>query len=467
MKSARKMCIALVLALTASVLSSITASAITFTPTSGVDEEGNPIPLELYSESVYMMNLDTGDVIVDINGDEERAPASLTKLMTAAVLLDEFDGDEEQMRAEYVSAGSEAFDELYGTGASTADIRPYEEVNYYDLLAALLIPSSCEAANIIAINIAGSISDFCVMMNEKAQELGLENSHFSNAHGLFVSQNYSTCHDIATLCKYLLDEYEVFEEIVAMPTYQMEATDYHAEGSLLINTNYMLSSSSYYYYSAVKGIKTGSLDAAGRCLASYASYDGYNYLIVTMGAPMDKLEEDVERGEEDPDSFYANDVIYYNMLDHAALYDWAFYSLTATDFINPSSEVTEAVVEFGENADYVNLKPAEGYTQLWPDSISVDQVERQITVRDNIVAPIEPGDVLGEMTLIYNDEEIATIDLVATSRVERANLAAKLEIAKAFPGSTEFKYAIYAVIMLFVVYTVGYFIYMQFKYMKK
>lgn len=467
MKHARKICIALTLTLIVSILSPLTASAFNFTPTSGVDEKGNPVPLSLYSESVYMMNLDTGDVIVDINGDEERAPASLTKIMTAAVLLDEFKGSEKKMKEKYVSAGSEAFDELYGTGASTADIQPNEKVNYYDLLAALMIPSSCEAANIIAINLGGSISGFCDMMNEKAEKLGLEHTHFSNAHGLFVAQNYSSCKDIAVLCKYLLDKYEVFKEIVAMPSYQMESTEYHSVGSTIVNTNYMISSASDYYYSYVKGIKTGSLDAAGRCLASYASYDGYNYLTVTMGAPMEKLEEDVKRGEEDPESFYANDVIYYNMLDHAALYDWAFDTLVSTDFINPNSEVTEAAVEFGENADYVNLKPAEGYTQLWPTSISIDDIEQQISVKENIVAPIELGDVLGEMKLVYNGEEIASIDLVATSKVERSAVSEKLEVAKAFPKSTEFKYAIYAVIMLFVVYTIGYVIYIQFKYMKK
>lgn len=467
MKQKNRICFLTALMLIISVISPYSASAFNFTPTSGVDEKGDPVPLSLYSESVYMIDLDTGDVIVDINGEEERAPASLTKIMTAAVLLDEFKGSEKKMKASYVSAGSEAFDELYGTGASTADIQPNEKVNYYDLLAALMIPSSCEAANIIAINLGGSISGFCDLMNQKAEKLGLKNTHFSNAHGLFVAQNYSSCKDIASLCKYLLDKYDVFKDIVAMPSYQMESTKFHSVGSTIVNTNYMLSSTSDYYYPYVKGIKTGSLDAAGRCLASYASYDGYNYLTVTMGAPMEKLEADIKKGDKDPESFYADDVIYYNMLDHSALYEWAFNSLASTDFINPNSEVTEATVEFGDNADYVNLKPAAGYTQLWPKGISTDNIERKVIVKSNIVAPVEPGDILGEMKLIYNGEEIASIDLVATSKVERSASAEKLEIAKAFPKSSEFRYAVYAVIMLFVVYTIGYFICIQFKYMKK
>ncbi|MGN0624201.1 MAG: D-alanyl-D-alanine carboxypeptidase, partial [Oscillospiraceae bacterium] len=118
-------------------------------------------------------------------------------------------------------------------------------------------------------------------------------------------------------------------------------------------------------------------------------------------------------------------------------------------------------------ADYVNLKPEKGYSQLWPAEISVDEVQKEIIVKDNIVAPIETGDVLGEMKLSYNGETIASIDLVATSRVDRSEAASKVEIAKAFPKSTEFKYAMFAVIMVFAAYSIGYLVYMQLKYMKK
>ena len=123
-------------------LCGITAEAFNFEPVKGYDEDGNTIPLSLYSESVYMFNMDTGDVIIDVNSNEQRVPASLTKIMTAIVLLDEFDGDENKLKSTKYSAGTEAFDELYGTGASTADIQPNEEVTCYDLLCALMLPSA-------------------------------------------------------------------------------------------------------------------------------------------------------------------------------------------------------------------------------------------------------------------------------------------------------------------------------------
>lgn len=445
---------------------STVASAFQYTPTAGIDENGKPIPLELYSESVYMINLETGEELVSIDSERARVPASLTKVMTAVVLLEEFEDNFEEMKTTYVSAGSEVFDELYGTGASTADIRPHEKVSYYDLLAALLIPSACEAANIIAINIAGSINEFCDMMNEKAEELKMKDTHFSNAHGLFANKNYTSCKDMAVLCQYALDNFPYFREIVSMSSYEMEATNYHSSGSVLANTNFMLRSTSKYYYSYAKGIKTGTLDSAGRCLASYATYDGVTYLIVSMGAPMQKQEKDYEKGAENPNSVFADDVVYYNIVDHINLYEWAFDTLVTTDFVNTSSEVAEAEVEFGKNANYVTLKPAEGYSRLWPNNVSVEEVKQVITVADNVVAPIEEGDTLGKLELVYNGEVLTAIDLVATSDVEQATFKAKLHIAASFFKSVEFFIALAIILAIIIIYSIIYAVKVQKKYMK-
>ena len=442
------------------------ADAFNFTPTSGYDDDGKAIPLELYSEAVYMVNLDSGEAIVDINGEDERVPASLTKIMTAVVLLDKFKGDEQKLKDTYYSAGSEAFDELYDTGASTADIQPGEEVSCYDLLAALLIPSSCEAANIIALNVSDSITGFTDLMNEKAEKLGMENTHFSNAHGLWAQQNYSSCKDMATLCEYAISKYQVFRDIVCLPSYHMASTSYHSDGTDIYNTNLMLDSMTDYYYSYAKGIKTGTLDSAGRCLASYAEYEGTTYLIVTMGAPMDKLEEDVKKGEEDPDSIYGGDNVYYNLLDHINLYKWAFSSLVATDFVDKDSEVRDVKVSYGDGIDYANLKPANGFTRLWPVDISVNDVEKKITVYDNVVAPVEVGDVLGKMELVYKGEVLATIDLVSTTKVERSQVNAQVKIAKSYFESSVFKVTLTILIALIVIYSVVHIAKIQKKYMK-
>lgn len=446
----------------------ISADAFNFTPVKGKDEDNNYIRLELNSESVYMINMDTGEVLIDIESKKQRVPASITKIMTAIVLLDEFEGDEQRLKSTKYSAGSEAFDELYGTGASTADIQPYEEVSCYDLLAALMIPSACEAANIIAVGMCGSIDAFVEKMNAKAAELGMDDSHFSNAHGLSGDNNYTTCEDIAKMCMYALDKYDVFADIVAMYDYVLAPTEFHPEGTYIFNTNYMLSIDSPYYYSYCRGIKTGTLDLSGRCLASYSVYDGKRYLIVTLGAPLDKKEEDYEKGYSHPLSVYAYDTVYYNLIDHINLYEWAFDYIEDREIVDKNSEIREAKVEFGEDGrDYVTLKPESGYSISMPAYIKDEEIKREIVVYDNVIAPVYKGDKLGELTITYDGDEIARIPLLATEAVNRSKPAETMAVAKSFTSSSEFRMALAIVILFAVGYTVIHIVIVQKKYMKK
>ena len=442
------------------------AEALTFMPTV-TDSEGNVKDVKLFSDCVYMINFDTGEAVVDVNSEKEVPPASLTKLMTAVVLLDEVGGDEATLKGRMMSSGTEAFDELYDTGAATADIQPYESVSAYDLLGALLVPSACEAANIIAENVGGSIPRFVDMMNEKANEMGLKHTHFSNAHGLFTQQNFSTARDIAAICKYAIDKYPVFKDIVESPSFMMEPTEYHPEGTYLTTTDYMINEFTDYYYPSCRGIKTGTTDAAGRCFASYATVDGITYLVVTLGAPMEKLPEDIKKGEEDPESLYADDVVYYNFLDHINLYNWAFNMLVRKDFIDDLSEVKDVYVGYGKKRDYANLKPASRYTRMWPANIKVEEVEKVITVKDHIVAPVEVGDVLGKMELVYKGETLAEIDLISTTKVERSPAKERMALVKAYFRSNVFKVTAGIVIGGIGLYCVAVFLMAQRKYLRK
>ncbi|MBR6045862.1 MAG: D-alanyl-D-alanine carboxypeptidase [Ruminococcus sp.] len=466
MKFLKRLCLAVAAVLTVTAALPFAASALTFTPSNGKDDNDNPVPILLYSKSIYMIDLSTGAPLVDINSTEKLSPGYLTQLMTCCMILDKFGGNEKQLKNTYVYGTSEAYDELYDTGAPTADIRPYEEVSYYDLIVSMVIASSCEAANITAMNLADSLFDFSLKMNDKAAELGMTDTKFSSAHGFFTLQNYSTAKDMAKLCKYIVDKYPVFHDICSKEYMQLEATEEHPEGTNLYTNNYIVSTYSDYYYAAAEGIKISNREDSGRCLASYAETDGSKYLIVSLGAPIEKTPADMLKGEQDPDSIYGSDNVYYNILDHISLYRWAFNSLTATDFINPNSEVTEAPVEFGEGADYVNLKPAKGYTALWPVDLKTDDVEKKVTVFENIIAPVEKGDVLGKMVLEYHGEQLASIDLVATSSVKRSKSSSTIKIMLSFFRSQEFKWALFIIIMMFSVYGIAYFMYLQLKYLK-
>ena len=426
MSFVRRACSAALAFLMLALLFCADISAVSFTP-----------EFDVYSEAAYLVNLDTGDVLYQKNADEQLTPASLTKIMTAVLVLEQFSNDITALSTTYVSGGYECYDELYMTGASTADIQPYEKVSYKDLLYALMLRSACEAANIIAVNIGGSLSGFAEMMNLKASQLGMNNTHFTNAHGLFWEDHYSTAKDLAVLTQYAMS-LPLFTEIACSATYTMEETNYHEE-RLISHTNSMMQKGSSYYYEYVKGIKTGTLDEAGRCLISTASKDGYRYLLVTLGAP----QKD-ENG---------NDVM-YNMIDHKNIYEWAFNSFEYTTVISGTEEIAEVPVEYGDGVDYVIVRPDAEFSRVWNNRVPTDSVYRDIKLKENVIAPIKKGDVLGTMELQYGGETLATMNLVATSDVARSKQKETIAIAQSFIGSDDFYNAAKFSVAFFLVYTV-------------
>lgn len=444
MKKRLSVFLALIITISTLTCFGTTASAMNFATDVDVD-----------SESVYMVNLETNEVVLSINSSQKRVPASLTKIMTCVVVLDELKGDVEELKKAKASGGVSAFDELWGTNSSNAGILMYEELSYYDLLHALMIPSACEAANILAIDVAGSIQSFVTLMNAKAAEIGMKNSNFSNAHGLFVEENYTTCEDMAKLCEYALEKYPIFAEIVSKPTYKMAATDEHPEGSTIYNTNKLLQVGSDYYYSYALGIKTGFLDEAGRCLASYATNEGVTYLTVSMGAtPYDS----------------EGNTVMTNCTDHKELYKWAFSQLSVQKILDGDSEITDIKVGYGDKKTTVNLKPAKTIEMTWPAELKINEgdsakvkaykesiekisdIKHKIVLKENVVAPVSVGDVLGTVELTYKGTVIGNVDLISTQDVGRSTIKAETQVAKSFFQSPTFKVVVVVVVAVIALY---------------
>ena len=420
------------------IISAAVAVALIFATTINVFAEVSFTPdFDVYSEAALLINLDTGDVMYQKNADERLTPASLTKIMTAVLVLEHFQGDISALSTTRVSGGYECYDELYMTGASTADIQPYEEVSYKDLLYALILRSACEAANIIAVNIGGSLSGFAEMMNLKAKQLGMNDTHFTNAHGLFFEDHYTTANDLAILTRYAMS-LPLFTEIACSATYTMSETSYHEERTIS-HTNSMMLKGSEYYYEYAKGIKTGTLDEAGRCLISTAYKDGYSYLLITLGAPQQN-----ENGEN----------VMYNMIDHKNIYEWAFDSFEYTTVISGTEEIAEVPVEYGDGVDYVIVRPNAEYSRIWSKRIPTDSVYRDIKLSENVIAPVKKGDVLGVMELQYGGETLATIELVATADVARSVQKETIAKAQSFIGSKEFFNAAKYSFAFFLIYTI-------------
>lgn len=231
---------------------------------------------DLYSKAAVLMDKDE-NVIYSFNEDERIYPASLTKIMTAIVAIENIDDFDAT-----VSVPGDIFDYINAEQASTAGFSAYETVSYNDLLHGTLLSSGAECSLTLAVYIGGSEDFFVDMMNDKAKEIGMENTHFTNACGLHSYEHYSTASDIALLLNYALKN-DVFRRIFTTSEYYT-TTDIHPDGITLKSTMFMQMDSSYFDGGEILGGKTGYTSEAGLCLASLAEIDGEEYTLVTAGA---------------------------------------------------------------------------------------------------------------------------------------------------------------------------------------
>lgn len=412
----------------------VKASAITFTPNFTVT-----------SEAAVLINLDKDITVYEKNPTKKMYPASLTKIMTAIVVLDNVkDLDNTTFEAPLV-----VFDELYGQGASAVGYSRGEIATVSDLMYSMLMYSACESAGILAYNVGGeSIPNFVSMMNDKAAEIGCTGTNFANPHGLYDDNQYTNARDMALIAQYAVENYPKFVEIACTTEYVMGATNYQAEGwATIYHTNKMLSTGSDYYYQYARGIKTGTLDESGRNLISMARRDGNNYLLCTMGAPL-----------RDADGNTVNE----QYVDQKNIYEWAFNNFSFEKIVSTSQEITEVPVLLGQDKDHVLLVPAEDYSTLWPATLDVSNLKTEINTKDytnedgSVIAPVAKGQKLGTYTLSLSGETLCTVDLVAKDGVELSQLDYNIMKAKAFVGSFWFKLAAVIAVVLITAYIVIY-----------
>ena len=393
----------------------------------------------VYSEGVYMVNLDTGITVYAKNENRRFYPASITKIMTAVIVIENCPGLDEK-----VTISSKAFDEFWlgdpnKEGVSDAGLEAGQtNVSYRDCLYGLMVASGCEAANVLALNIAGSVEGFTAMMNAKAQSLGCLDTHFSDAHGLWEAENYTTPYDMYLITRYAYDRVPGFMEISDAASHVFPPNDRNPDGYTKYNTNPLITPGSDFYLDYAHGIKTGSLpnyvDSSGthdgfRCLVSTAQKNGYTYMLVTMQAP------------------YKIDGVNYNYAaaDHVNLYEWALDNFVFQTVVEESEICKEIDVEQGEE-NRLQLVTADSFSTLLPRELAEKMAEgesgplqRKITMLyDEIIAPVSKGELIGQMDVIYQGETIATLNLVAARSIDRSQVAYIMDRAKSLLDTSWF-----------------------------
>ena len=225
-------------------------------------------PPELQSAAAIVIDMDTGRSLYDYNADEQRAPASLTKIMTVLLAVEAVDRGEASLD-DSVTAGDEALEGMVEDG-STESIQVGETMSLRDLLYCAMLSSANEACNIIAVHISGSIDAFVSEMNARAAELGCTGTHFANTHGLPDSDHYTTARDLAVISREAMNN-ETFYELSGTTGYTVPATNM-SEERRLNNTNGLINpeSTAYpgNYYEYARAGKTGHTDEAGSITTS-------------------------------------------------------------------------------------------------------------------------------------------------------------------------------------------------------
>ncbi|NUK31160.1 D-alanyl-D-alanine carboxypeptidase [Parageobacillus sp. VR-IP] len=337
------------------------------------------------AKSAILIERDTGAILYQKNAHEKLPPASMTKIMTMLLIMEAIDKGElsykEKVRASEYAASM---------GGSQIFLEPGEEMTVDELLRGIAIGSANDASVAMAERIAGSEEAFVKMMNEKAKELGLKDTMFQNATGLPAEKHYSSAYDMAMLARELLKYEDITKYTRMYEDYLRENTD---KKFWLVNTNRLVK-----FYPGVDGLKTGFTSQAKYCLTATAKKNGMRVIAVVFGASTPK----------------SRNAQITKMLDYA-------FSQYKTHPVYKRNEVlTRVHINKGKKRT-VALVTSEPISVLTKKGQSIDQIEKEIKVKDGVKAPIQKGDELGVLILKQDGKEILRSPIVAKESVAEAS----------------------------------------------
>ena len=399
---------------------------------SAMAAEDKELPsIDIQAKAALLLDQNTGKIVYAKNEHEELYPASLTKIMTALLVLRAVDEGKLTMD-QSITASESAFETLHDDGSS-AGIKAGEILTVRQLLQCLLIVSANEAGTILAEAVSGSVSAFVEEMNAEAQALGCENTHFVNPTGLHNPQHYTSAWDLSLIATEAL-KYPDFLTICDSIKEIIPATNLSSE-RVLRTTNYLLDTwrALGYRYRNAHGIKTGSTSDAGYCLVSSAEKGELRFLSVVMGC-----ERVVDAsGKADVKSFS----------ETKRLFEWGFENFSYKTVQSVNDMLASIPVTLSQETNSVVLHPAEDVVVLLPNALSADDLKRVIRFeRQSVEAPVQAGEVLAEAVLSYGDTEYAAIPLVALNDIDASRSLVLLAQAKAVLAKPIVKIAVILVV---------------------
>lgn len=382
-----------------------------------------------------LINLDDDSypVVAQKNIDERLYPASLTKIVTAMVTLENV--KDVSVKTKMSQA---AYDASAGTGAQVAGITVGEELSVDTLLYLTMVYSACDACEVLAEFVGGTKENFVKMMNDWVKKVGCNGTHFTNPSGLHDYNHYTTARDMSKITLEALKN----SAFVKYST----TTEYKYKGYTLPHTNLMLHPGYVtYYYEYAQGIKTGSTEQAEYNVIVKASKDGYNYLAIVMKSPQQKIKNQ---------SYLTK----CSFVDAKSLFEWAFDSLKYTTIVAKDEVIGEVPVENGKDADTVALVAPKDTNVIVPVGLDKSAVIIEITEKpSSLKAPVAKGQKVCSANIIYGDEVIASVPLVAAKTVELSTFLKLINAIKSFFSLTVVKVILVVALLALILYAYVFF----------
>ncbi len=328
--------------------------------------------LNTSAQSAVLIEAESGKIIYEKNANEKRGMASTTKIMTAITAIENCDIDKEV----------KVSDLAIGVEGSSIYLQKGESLTMEELLYALMLQSANDAATAIAIEVSGSVEDFACLMNQTAERIGLSSTHFTNPHGLFDDEHYTTAHDLALITRYAMKN-DCFKKLVSTEKKVIPLNQDNGK-RVLLNHNKLLK-----IYDGAVGVKTGFTKKTGRCLVSAAQKDGITLIAVTLNAPDD-----------------------WN--DHRKMLDFGFEKVVSKTLAEPYS-MSHKIAVVGGTDEYLYCTNPNGLKYITiADNMNITS---KIFVDRFYFAPIKSGELIGHVTFYNNGEEIGSVELIATNDV--------------------------------------------------
>ena len=339
------------------------------------------VDMQVPGKSALLMDIATGQVLYEQNPHERLAPASVTKVMTMLLIMEAIDSGKIQWSDTVTTSEAAA-----AKGGSQIYLKVGETMTVVDMVKSIAVSSANDCACAMAEHLAGSEAAFVELMNQRAKELGMNDTHFVNCTGLDddekAKEHLTSAYDIALMSRELMKNHP---DIKKFTTIWMDTVRDGAFG--LANTNKLVR-----FYPGATGLKTGFTSGAGYCLSATAERDGLGLIAVVMGA----------------DSSQERFAACKSMLD----YGFANYALV-------SPEMTEGTVPVKLGvSDTVKAVPAEN-VQLLVDKAQANQVLVKTELEEQVAAPVSKGQRLGMLTVQVGDQVIKQVPMVAETGVER------------------------------------------------